>query len=101
MEFKGHDERPKEKARDLYREAYYGALTPQQVKDYLGKDDAPLPVTYTVGPALNVVLWTGEGVLTGLVGTASAVSLLFEQLQQKPQERRAADDSAKQASAER
>lgn len=162
MEFKGRDEWPKEKVRDLYTEVYYGALTPQQVKDYLGKDAAPLPadtpmllhecdfnkaaarrlsmtasalrrtdlppqnprhlpwplrisppdkrsignylrlpVTYTVGPALNVVLWTGEGVLTGLVGTASAVSLLFDQQQQKPQETRAADGSTKQASAER
>lgn len=163
MEFKGHDEWPKETARALYTEVYYGALTPQQVKDYLGKDAAPLPtdtpmllherdfnkaaarrlsmtdsalrriylspqnprhlpwplricppdkrsignylrmpVTYTVGPALNVVLWTGEGVLTGLVGTASAVSLLFDQLQQqKTPATDAADDSAKQASAER
>lgn len=116
---------PKEKRRDLYTEVYYCALTPQQVKDYLGEDAAELPdgtpmilherdfdresarrcylskeadrriglpfnnrrrldwpiwteeyaptkrsffnyvrmpVTYTVSPALNTVLWVGEGV---------------------------------------
>lgn len=118
---------PKAKSRDLYTEVYYCALTPQQVKDYLGKkaaeqpdgtpmilherdfdrasarrcylskeatkriglpfnnrqrlswpirteENAPtkrsffnyvrMPVTYTVGPALNTFLWLGEGVCT-------------------------------------
>lgn len=34
---------PMEKRRDLYTEVYYCALTPQQVRDYLGKDAAELP----------------------------------------------------------
>lgn len=118
---------PMEKSRDLYTEVYYCVLTPQQVRDYLGKDAAELPdgtpmilnerdfdrasarrcylskeadrriglpynnrqrlswplwteeyaptkrsffnyvrmpVTYTVGSALNTLLWLGEGVYT-------------------------------------
>lgn len=116
---------PRQTSRDLYTEVYYLALTPQQVKDYLGRNAEPLPdgtpmilherdfdraaarrcylskeadrriglpdsnprqldwpiwtgeyapekrsffnytrmpVTYTVGPALNTVLWLSEGV---------------------------------------
>lgn len=41
--FKITTEWPDKKTRLLYTETYYFALTPQQVKDYLGQTAAPLP----------------------------------------------------------